>query len=45
MEVDEGNKKEQDQSEIIKVHNENQHVMKVRNQLEFYLGDSNLSKD
>jgi hypothetical protein len=26
-------------------HNENQHVMKLRHQLEFYLGDANLSKD
>jgi hypothetical protein len=25
--------------------NENQHVMKIRHQLEFYLGDSNLAKD
>lgn len=39
--MDEG----EEMGEVIKVHNENQHVMKVRNQLEFYLGDSNLAKD
>lgn len=32
-------------AEVVQVNNENQHVLKVRNQLEFYLGDSNLAKD
>lgn len=36
---------DQEMAEVVKGHNENQHVMKLRHQLEFYMGDSNLMKD
>ena len=34
-----------DPDQQIVSHNENQHVLKLRHQLEFYMGDANLSKD
>lgn len=40
--VDEGEVKPPPKKKTI---NENQHVKRVRNQLEFYMGDANLSKD
>jgi La domain len=32
-------------ADAVKSHNENQHIMRLRNQIEFYMGDANLSKD